>query len=353
MVAGTTVTRLPNGGTVQVKAGILRGVGPQGPVGPVGLTGPAGPTGPQGPMGEINDLQTFLQDSSSVATGGGDWTDAALLQPDGARNDLLVPTTDGFNIQFTQTGSYIGVLVARFEPATISDGVDTSTGTRAVRLVDLSGAQVGDAYCSLAAATTEPTVLIMPFVISPDPSKSYKLQGMSDDTLGVNLTYRSLTILRVGAGPAGATGPRGPLGLTGAQGPQGSVGDAGTGYATFNALIDSSDSSVLPGGAEAVTTDQGLRFPAGTQLPAIPAFMKRLAMDLEPLLAARYASAADRAAKRAVRTPGEVTVLGDSGVPEFRELNGNDNILARVINSASAPPSGPGQAAPGVLWVQT
>lgn len=353
MVSGTTVTRLPNGGSVQVKSGILRGVGPQGPLGPQGLTGPAGPIGPQGPAGVINDLQTFLTDSSAVPTGGGEWTDVAILQPDGARNDLLVPTADGYNIQFTQTGSYIGVLVTRFEPAIIADDVDTSTGTRAVRLVDLAGHQFGDAYCSLAAATTEPTILIMPVVLSPDPSKSYKLQAMSDDTLGVNLTYRSLTIVRIGAGPAGSVGPRGPLGLTGAQGPQGATGNAGTGYTSFDGVVGMDDSTAAPSGTLRTTSEQGLHVPDGDQLPSVPYFLDRLATDLEPLLVARFASVADRTAKRAVRHSGEITVLGDSGVPQFHELNGSDVTLARVIQSSSAPPSGPGQAAPGVIWIQT
>src|SRR5215831_14946849 len=55
----TNVIRLVNGGSIQVRTGVLQGIGPQGPrgvAGPQGIDGLQGPQGEVGPMGQILQL---------------------------------------------------------------------------------------------------------------------------------------------------------------------------------------------------------------------------------------------------------------------------------------------------------
>lgn len=346
------VVRMPNGSKVTVRSGVLRGAGPQGPMGPQGLQGPKGDTGLQGPPGTVNALRTVYSSSDGVATSSDKWYDVGLDVT--ATNDLMVASVDRFGLQFAQLGMYLIAGIARFEQRTGTEAGGSSSGSRRLQFVDATGVRLNDeCQWAVAAAPSEPTIMLMFAVVEPDPSKKYKLQAQSDDTAGITLSTRMLTVVRVGSGPQGVAGPAGPVGSTGPQGPTGPTGSAGTGYATGDALIGGTDSTLDPGGTPRTTADQALRVPAGTQRPNVPYFISRLAQDLEPLLVARYASGTDRTAKRATRGAGEITVLSDTGVPNFREKNGNDNLLARVIVSAATPPSGSGQAAPGVLWVQT
>ena len=60
------VVRLVNGGTIQVKTGVLQGVGPQGPR---GYVGPQGPQGEQGPVGEQGQIGQILQQATRTTVG--------------------------------------------------------------------------------------------------------------------------------------------------------------------------------------------------------------------------------------------------------------------------------------------
>lgn len=351
MVAGTTVVRTPTGGSVTVKQGILRGVGPQGPVGPQGIKGEKGLTGPTGPPGAINDLNSYLVSTSTAPTSSDHWYDMAISQS--AQNDLLVASTDPYGIQFKEAGTYLGVVIARWEPSAGSGSGGTASGSRSLRIADAGGNQLNDAAITVAAATSEPTIVVMPVLISPNPVSLYKLQGQSDDPVGAcSVTYRAAWFVRVGAGPAGVAGPQGPAGQQGPQGQQGPTGNAGTGYSTGNALIGGGDSTANPGGTALATNDQGLHYPSGTQQPNIPYWMSRLAQDLEPLVVARYANATQRTTKRGSRSGGEITYLQDSGALMHQEIGGGDLSILRGFVSSSTPPSGAGAAAPGVLWIQ-
>ena len=52
------VIRLNNGGSIQVRTGVLQGVGP---VGPPGVAGPQGPEGVPGPQGETGPVGAIMQ----------------------------------------------------------------------------------------------------------------------------------------------------------------------------------------------------------------------------------------------------------------------------------------------------
>src|SRR4051794_25771678 len=76
----SNVIKLVNGGTIQVRTGVMAGVGPAGQrglVGPAGPDGPQGPVGPEGPIGQIlqiasratiSSAQTVLQDVDSLVS---------------------------------------------------------------------------------------------------------------------------------------------------------------------------------------------------------------------------------------------------------------------------------------------
>lgn len=356
MSSTTQIVKVPAGGSIAVRTGLLRGAGPQGPMGPQGPKGDTGVTGPTGPAGTINDIRSDLSSSAAVATSSDKWYPAAF-DAIGAHNDVLVPSADGLNLQFKAAGSYVLVVIARFETTHGASSGGTSTGARKLHFVDSSGAELNNSYVSVGAAGNEPTIAMLVNVISPDPSKFYHLEAQSHDDIGVTLGFRTLTLIRVGSGPKGDIGPVGPVGATGPQGAQGPAGSAGSGYATYNAVSGGADTTLVPTGVAYLTTpDQGLRTPTGTDLPATPYFIQRALMDVENRLVARYSSALDRTNRRptANRVAGEVTYLDDSGSLQFREkVGGADNNIARVIVSSTTPPSGGNQAAPGVLWIQT
>lgn len=354
-MGATQVVPVGNGGTIAVRTGVLRGAGPQGPMGPQGLQGNPGPPGAQGPQGAINALMTKIDSTASVSTSYDKWY--PMTMDSRGQDDLLVPGVDGLNLQFKNAINVLMVMVARFETTHAPSDGGTAAGGRMVHLVDASGAMLNNATVHVEAAHNEPTWLLLIAVIQPDPSKFYHFEGKSRDDIGVNCTERHVTFVQIGAGPPGPVGPPGAVGSTGPQGATGPAGSAGSGYGSYNAVATGTpDTTIAPGGVTYLTTaDQGIRTPSGTDLPATPYFLQRAVQDLEPLLVARYASVADRTSKRpnAGRHAGEVTYLDDSGSLQYREkVGGADNNIARLIVSASTPPSGAGQAAPGVIWAQ-
>src|SRR4051812_37067117 len=70
----SNVIRLVNGGTIQVRTGVLAGIGPSGPR---GLIGETGPDGPQGPVGETGAMGQILQVQTKAVVSG-----TTTLNPD-------------------------------------------------------------------------------------------------------------------------------------------------------------------------------------------------------------------------------------------------------------------------------
>lgn len=347
----SSIVKVPNGGTVQVRTGVLRGAGPQGPMGPSGPAGAAGPAGPVGPAGAINDVQGHLTSTAAVAVGGeNQWY--TLPFETSVITDVFSSTgVNGVGFIYKETGYYALVIRVRFEPRAGTDGgTAVAGGSRRIRVVDQAGNVVHE--MSAAAAPTEPTILNLVTIAQPNSTYAYTVQAYSDDSAGVNVTSRSLKIGRFGSGPAGVAGPAGPVGLTGPVGPQGPAGNAGAGYASFDAVNGGTDSTADPGTATFATADQGLIAPLGGSAPRTPWYIRRALTSLERLLVGVFASAADRTAKRAARNAGEVTYLSDTGQLQLREKAGVDYDVARVVLSHNAPPAGAGQAAPGVIWAQ-
>lgn len=355
MGSSSDVVRMQNGDTVQVRTGVMQGAGPQGPVGPAGPAGTPGPIGPVGPAGSFTALRTDLVASSSVAVAADHWYPASMDTAPTQNDCLVVPGPwDGLNLQWKVSGDFLVIVKGNFEPATGSGDTGTDVGgARRMRIVDASGVVLGNLQVKVAAAETGPTQIMMSDVVRPDASKKYHLEVEAADAVGITFDNRSITIIQVGAGPPGPSGPTGPVGATGPQGPTGPTGSAGTGYSSHDALIGGGDSSAAPAGTTLTTADQAVHYPARTQAPNEPYFLKLLANDIEKLVVSRYASAADLAAKRTTRSPGEFTYLTDVKTPQFRDGDNTDRMVARVVQSSAVPPGGAGAAPPGVIWIQT
>lgn len=353
-MGASSITRVRNGETVSVRTGVLRGAGPQGPMGVQGPIGPAGPTGPAGPSGSISDVYSRLTSSASVALSSAGFVDMAL---DTVGATDLINVVDNYNFQVKATGLYALAINATY--AWVSG---SKTGLRAWQLVDAAGTVVM-ARSSEAVGNAD-TVVGGVDILNLDASKTYKLQGKTNDPGGgINCTARSLNVARFGSGPQGPTGAQGPVGSTGPQGPQGVAGSAASGFVSYN-LVNSATSDttldpatdaavVAPNKAYSATADQIIPIPLGTTAPHTPFFLSAMATYLEKRINSRFASTTDRNTRRATRVQGEIYTLLDTGTWFVKEKNGNEEYLARVKYSTSAAPAGTGQAAPGVIWIQT
>src|SRR5688572_3203978 len=75
------IVRLSSGGQIQVRTGVLSGVGPQGPrglVGPPGADGAQGPAGQTGPMGVVAKMMSRAVVSSTTSVTANTNTEVAF-----------------------------------------------------------------------------------------------------------------------------------------------------------------------------------------------------------------------------------------------------------------------------------
>lgn len=216
------VIRLGNGGRVQVRTGVLAGVGPEGalgPVGPQGQQGEQGPVGPEGPIGQILQISTQVKVSATQALTAATSTLTAFGTV--AYNDLGV-VTDSTTYTINETGDYLLSVWVMFDASeesvvSILNTTDNETLT-----------------ANSAVGTHNHACQVQRFFAAGKQIKVY-----TKTTTGSNLIDGRFTITRTGSGPrgvdgpTGATGPSGPQGLTG---PQGAPGNASGGYATYSDL---------------------------------------------------------------------------------------------------------------------
>lgn len=213
------VVRVINGGRIQVRTGVLQGIGPQGPVGPVG---PAGPDGPAGPQGETGPAGAITQISAEARVVSGAFSTGTVL--------LTFPS-----VQYDDMG-----ILSSSSLFTIPDAGDY--------LVTVWG----DWGSSITGTMTLYSPSDSNAVYSAGPINRYGhlsrvVRGTAGQTFSVNasvsgattLAAGSITWTRTGSGPQGIqglTGPTGPQGPTGPAGPTGATGSASGGFATYGDL---------------------------------------------------------------------------------------------------------------------
>lgn len=216
------VIRLVNGGTLQIRTGVLAGVGPEGPTGPVGPPGPdgaQGPVGPQGPIGQILEVSMRATVDASQAISGSTDTNLSFGgvdydEPGVHTSSTLFTTADGGDWLFTAW-----VEFANAETGYIWLYSNTEGATVAKNSFNGGAAQLSHVY---RTASNEALRLII----------------RTGD--GATVTAGALSVSRVGSGPAGDEGPQGPQGIqgpTGPTGPTGPEGSAGSGFATYADLL--------------------------------------------------------------------------------------------------------------------
>ena len=223
----SNVIRLTNGGAIQVRTGVIQGIGPQGPTGvagPQGADGPQGPTGDTGPMGQILQLQGL----SKVATNNPIAANADTVLAFGSVSyDDLNCFTSTVNITLSAAGDYLLSTWVRFDDAAAS-GRDVWFATGSTTI----------ARASRLAGVGAPFYVDLSFPYRAAGGEVVNVLARAGAATGVSLG--SITVTRVGSGPPGPAGPQGiqgPVGATGAQGPAGTAGTANSGFTKYSDLL--------------------------------------------------------------------------------------------------------------------
>lgn len=223
--------RLANGTAVQVRVGVLQGVGPigaRGLQGEQGVQGIQGPVGQTGPMGAVSSFMSVVNISASNAVGTN--TDTLLSFGTTAIDELaLVTSSTTFS---PAAGDYMVSCWIDFSlPANAGDSIRKL-------IFKVAGTSVAKASCD--AVSDEPTTVSLAWPIRFTSGQQLSVYARHSDDLSVAVATGSLSFYRIGSGPQGVTGPEGPVGAVGPAGPQGPVGatgSAGTGFATYADLL--------------------------------------------------------------------------------------------------------------------
>jgi hypothetical protein len=224
------VVRLVNGGAIQVRTGVLAGVGPVGPRGPRGLVGPEGPEGPPGPTGpkgSISQYQARADVSGAITCTVDTWVNVSF--PTVGYDDFGV-FTSAINLTLPEEGDYmVSAWVQYTKEATTEDGyrklrvwsqeqgVLWQTTVRSDTGPDLATAEI---HCPLRGIASE----------------LVRVQAFNGGSEEITINDGACVVTRIGPGPIGPRGLQGiqgPAGPVGPEGPQGPAGDSGTGYLTY------------------------------------------------------------------------------------------------------------------------
>lgn len=227
------VVRLNNGGMIQVRTGVLQGIGPVGPPGVTGPAGPAGEPGPQGetgPPGSINQYYSATKMSASVSL----TPDTDTLIPFGqVEYDDLSVFDSSTNVGLDWGNDYMINVWLKFELPSDAAG----DGLRAVWLQSNTSGTL--TRVQTLAVADDATYLHMSWPHRTVSAETINVYARSGDDVNVTVSAGGLSLARLGAGPPGLTGPQGPqgaVGPAGPQGPQGPAGSSGSGYSTYDDL---------------------------------------------------------------------------------------------------------------------
>lgn len=214
--------RLVNGGAIQVRTGVLQGIGPQGPTGPQGQQGEQGPQGPQGEVGAIGQILQvqYLATATETTTVVAD-TDTVVSFNTVSYDDMSAHASAS-NITLAQTGDYLISAWVKIEL-----GTDAGDGERSLWISSTTNGTIARTSC--LAITDAPTYLNIshPWRCAVAP-ETVQIKVRSGDNVAVSVSTGARTVTRIGSGPYGPAGPEGPAGPTGPTGPQGATGPAGT-----------------------------------------------------------------------------------------------------------------------------
>jgi hypothetical protein len=224
----SNVVRLVNGGTVQVRTGVIQGIGPQGPR---GIAGVQGQQGEQGPIGDTGPMGAILQMSAKTAV--------LSNNPLAANTDTLInfgsvgfdqfagPGLGFSNVSFVapSAGDYLMNVWLRFDDAAAS-----------IREIWFTATGVTIARTSRGSVAGSPFFVDLSFTYRAVANDVIQVLARAGSATGVS--QGSWAVTRVGSGPPGPKGDIGPQGPVGANGATGNTGPAGTANAGFTKYSD-------------------------------------------------------------------------------------------------------------------
>lgn len=226
------VIRLVNGGSIQVRTGVIQGVGPQGPTGPVGGPGPdgeQGPQGEQGPMGQILQSQGLTKvNLTNTITAN---TDTVISFGSRLYDDPgFFPGTSNSNIVLPEVGDYL-------LSCWLKCNATTGATIRDIWFNSVANGLIARASRTAVASTDIYLNLTHPYRV---------LLGMAPETLNVlvrsgsaiTIDTGACTVTRIGSGPKGDKGDQGIQGNQGIKGDKGDTGPAGNANAGFAKYSD-------------------------------------------------------------------------------------------------------------------
>ena len=234
----SSVMRLESGGMVQIRTGVIQGIGPQGPPGATGErgeTGPAGPQGIPGPTGGVEEFSgLFVATSQPIATSTitsnypTTWT--AVAYPTVTRDELdLQQSTTNY---FLPAGADYNIMARiRF----VKQSATNATGYRGIQLV-YNSVNVWDEIVS-AVSLTDTIVTLRAGVRSIVGTDVLQVKVSHNEPATINVTG-TLWINRTGPGIQGPQGLQGIQGPQGEDGPQGPIGPEGSLVTSTTTIAD-------------------------------------------------------------------------------------------------------------------
>ena len=223
------IIRLASGDTIQVRSGVLQGIGPAGPQGQVGPTGAKGDQGDRGETGPIGRMDDFLCECQVTQTTVAALTDTIVGWS--SIVDELNLKTSATNFGFiTQNGGayHVSGWVRWSNPVGGATGYRQLQVLASTRSLPLVSIQLPAIYCPNVSFQFHTS-----FTANPNDTLNVHVYHNDDESL--NVEAGRITFYRIGSGPKGdigiqgvigpqgPTGPAGPTGLTGSQGPCGTA----------------------------------------------------------------------------------------------------------------------------------
>lgn len=227
------ILRLSSGGQIQVRTGVLQGIGP---AGPRGLIGPQGPDGSQGPQGDQGPIGQILQMQSKTIVGGTTniaINSSSLLAFGSVQYDDMGIFSSSTSFVFPVIADYLFNVQVDF-PMTGS-----SNGSRTLRITSATNGEIAKERIPVVAAVPMTLNISVPFRTTT-VGEVLQVFVESTDTAATSVSAGRAVVARIGSGPKGDVGPAGPAGPVGPQGPagpEGPAGNANTGFNTYGDLL--------------------------------------------------------------------------------------------------------------------
>lgn len=317
--------RLTSGGTLQVRTGVIQGLGPTGATGATGLTGPMAEFGTP----TITGVAYGSSPSVSI-TGSGTSSDKYILALTIPTNgpDFSIGTVSALPAGATPTASFslvgttynlnLGIPAGSVGPA-------GSSNTGFVDYKTLAGLKITATTSAASSSSTTVTVNNTAGLAAIAMMQYY-------NSLGSPYTYANW-VLTSGATTATVTGV---TSTTITVTPAVTIASG----ASITVQNNTVTATTAPTG-DFTETYQGLRYPSNLDRKVFtPYYLQQIATELETRVVARYESSLDRFNKRGTTPPsGAVSFLEDDNGLYVR-ANAVDNLLAQVQIVTTVPATG-------------